>query len=306
MRFFKNKHFRGIIAIIITTVTLAIISCFENNFITKTLNTLSVPVQSVVAAIVRPISRHFTLLNEMSGYKSENDRLIKEITELKIENRDAKSYIEENNRLKKLLDLQDKQTNMKTVAAKVISRDYEKWFKGITVNKGSLSGIEEGDPVMTTDGVLGVVDSVGLNWAKVKTIYDSKSAVGAKFTRTGDIGVVEGTQEFAEEERCRVQYISGSAPVVNGDILVTSGLGEIYPSGLMIGKIDEIKTDAMGNIEYVAIKPAVEFGSVYEVLVITDFVEAMPDEEEAEDEEDEEESDESSEDSETENGEEDE
>ena len=139
--------------------------------------------------------------------------------------------------MKKLLDLQDKQTNMDTVAAKVISRDYEKWYKGITINKGSLSGVEYGDPVMTTEGVLGVVDSVGLNWAKVKTIYDSKSAVGAKFTRTGDIGVVEGSQEFADDERCSVQYISGSAPVVNGDILVTSGLGEIYPSGLLIGRI---------------------------------------------------------------------
>lgn len=303
MRFFKNKHFRGIVAIIIITVTFAIISFFKNNFIVNTLNTLSTPIQSVVAAVIRPISQHFTMLNEMEGYRSENDRLIKEITKLKIENRDVKSYVEENNRLKKLLDLRDKETDMDTVAAKVISRDYEKWFKGITINKGSLSGIEIGDPVMTTDGVLGVVDSVGPNWAKVKTIYDSKSAIGAKFIRTGDIGVVEGSHEFADEERCRVQYISGAAPVVNGDILVTSGLGEIYPSGLMIGKIDEIKTDAMGNIEYVAVKPAVEFGSVYEVLVITDFVEEMV---EDEDEDEEDKSEEEAKDSELENGEEDE
>lgn len=298
MRFFKNKHFKGVAAIIIITVILAIISCFKSNFIANTLNTLSTPVQSVFAAMIRPISQHFTMLNEMEGYKSENERLIKEITKLKIENRDTKSYVEENNRLKKLLDLRDKETDMETVAANVISRDYEKWFKGITVNKGSLSGIEIGDPVMTTDGILGVVDSVGPNWAKVKTIYDSKSAVGAKFTRTGDIGVVEGSQEFADQERCRVQYISGAAPVVVGDILVTSGLGEIYPSGLMIGKIDEIKTDAMGNIEYVAVKPAVDFGSVYEVLVITDFVEEVIEDEEEKDEEESDEEDESEEESE--------
>lgn len=273
MRFFKSKIFAAMVSVTAVTLVLAIVSSFGNNFITNILNTVSSPVQSVFAAVLKPVNEYFTLIDEMEGYKAENDRLIKEITRLKKENRDAESYIAENNRLKNLLDLQQKQINMETVAAEVISRDYEKWYKGISINKGSSDGIKKGDPVMTTDGILGVVDSVGKNWAKIITIFDSRSAVGAKFTRTGDVGVVEGSQELSDLGKCKIEYISGAASVMNGDILVTSGLGEVYPSNLMIGKVSEVKVDAMGKIEYAVVEPAVDFDKVYEVLVITDFTE---------------------------------
>lgn len=286
MRLFKNKIFTGVVSVAVITVVLAVISSFGNNFITNALNTFSTPVQSVIASILRPINEYFTTIDEMKGYKAENDRLIKEITRLKIENRDTESYIAENNRLKNLLDLQDKQVNMNTVAAQAVSRDYEKWYKGITINKGASSGIEKGDPVMTADGVLGVVESVGVNWAKVITIFDSNSAVGAKFTRTGDIGVVVGSEELADFGKCKVEYISGTASVMNGDILVTSGLGEVYPSGLMIGKVSEVKVDAMGNVEYAIVEPSAAFDKVYEVLVITDYTETVKKEEKKETEED--------------------
>lgn len=280
MRFFKNKFFKGIALVAVITLVLGIISNFKNNAVTNLLNTLSTPVQSLFSAALRPINEHFTTMDEMKGYKAENERLIKEITKLKIENRDSQSYIKENNRLKNLLDLRDKQVNMKTVAANTVARDYEQWYKSITLNKGTSSGIEAGNPVITNDGVVGVVESVGCNWARVTTIYDTESTVGAKFTRTGDVGVVEGSYEFAKDGKCKMQYISGEASVIKGDILVTSGLGEVYPSGLMIGKIDDIKIDAMGNIEYASVKPAVDFDKVYEVLVITEYTEEEVTEEE--------------------------
>ena len=118
MRFFKNKHFKGVAAVIIITVILAIISCFKSNFVVNTLNTLSTPVQSVFAAMIRPISQHFTMLNEMEGYKSENERLIKEITKLKIENRDTKSYVEENG-----LKMNSDEDGLKTVIEEVLAKN---------------------------------------------------------------------------------------------------------------------------------------------------------------------------------------
>lgn len=276
MRFFKNKIFIGVISVLIITVILGIISIFKNNFLSNILNTAITPLQSGVTKIINPIKNHITLLDEMKDYRSENERLKREINKLKIQNRDEESYIKENNRLKTLLDLKEKEVNLTTVSAEVISRDYDEWYKGVTINRGEAHGINVSDAVMTADGILGVVDSVGTNWAKVITIYDSNTAVGVKLTRTGDVAVLEGSNDLASVKKCKMEYISDSASIINGDILVTSGLGGVYPAGLMVGKIDEVKIDAMGKIEYAVVKPSVSFDDVYEVLVITDFLEVEP------------------------------
>lgn len=276
MRFFKNKIVIGVVGVLVITVILGVISTFNNNFITNTLNTVITPFQSGVSKVLNPIKEHFALLDEMKDYRSENERLNKEINQLKIQNRDTESYIKENNRLKNLLDIREREVNMTTIAAEVISRDYDEWYKGVTINKGKSHGIKIGDAVITAEGILGVVDSVGTNWAKVVTIYDTNTAVGARLTRTGDVGVLEGSNDLAMVKKCKMEYISDSASVINGDILVTSGLGGVYPAGLMIGKIDEVKIDAMGKIEYAVVKPLVSFDDVYEVLVITDFLEVEP------------------------------
>jgi len=282
VRFLKNKIFNGIVFVAAVALVFGIISSFKDNPVSNALNTIASPFQSLFSSISRPVAEHFDAVDKMREYESENKRLLKENVKLKIENRTTEDYINENNRLKKLLDLRDKQVNMETTAAQVIGRDIEKWCKSVTINKGTSSGIKAGDPVMTTEGILGVVDTVGINWAKVTTIFDSESSVGAKFTRNGDVGVVEGSNELAPEGKCKMQYISGTASVIIGDILVTSGLGEVYPSGLMIGNIDNINIDAMGNVEYVTVKPAVDFEKVYEVLVITKYEENTEETEEAE------------------------
>ncbi len=276
MRFLKNKTVALVVTVLVVTVALGIVAKTGNNVITNTLNTLSMPVQELFAAILRPIDEHLNLLDEMKGYRSENERLIKEITELKKENRDIESYISENNRLKNLLDLKETNFKLKTVAAKTVTRDYEKWYKGITINKGSRDGVKKGNPVITADGILGIVESVGVNWSKVTTIFDSESAIGARFTRTGDVGVVEGDIELSQLGKCKIEYISGTASIINGDILVTSGLGDVYPEGLMIGKVSDVKLDAMGKIEYAVVEPIVDFEKIYEVLVVTEFEEATP------------------------------
>lgn len=274
--FFKNKVIRGIALVVGVTIVLLIASGVKNNVITNSLNTFSTPAQHLFAKILRPITEHFNVKDRMDAYRTENKELIKEVARLKIKMRDSESYIAENERLKALLDLKDRQVNMTTVAAQVVAKDYDYRHKGIKINRGTKDGICEGDPVMTSDGILGVVESVGVNWAVITTVFDGKSAVGARFTRTGDVGVVEGSQELGEYGKCKIEYISATASVMNGDILVTSGLGEVYPSGLMIGKVSEVKVDAMGNVEYALVDPAVSFDEVYEVLVITDFEEEEP------------------------------
>ncbi len=269
MRFKKLIPLLAGVAVI--TLALAFLANIGNNFINGAINTVSQPFKSAFSAMINPIREKSEFYREAENYKTENEQLQREIKKLKIINRDSASYIEENKRLKKLLDLQEQNIDMTTVAARTISKDYEKWYKGITLNKGKSSGIQKGDPVITADGILGVVNEVGANWAKVTTIFDSESAVGARVARTGDIGVVEGDLELSELGKCKIEYISGTATLSNGDVLVSSGVGELFPPELIIGTVSEVATDAMGKIEYAIVEPAVDFESVYEVLVVTSF-----------------------------------
>lgn len=284
MKLYKNKFFITAAGVAVLTLALGIISKSGDNVVTDALNTISTPVQGMLNSIVNPIKEKLVLIDEMNGYKAENERLIEEITRLKIENRDIQSYVSENDRLRSLLELKEKNAELTTVAAEIVSRDYE-CYKCMTINKGTHDDISVGDAVITQKGILGVVESVGVNWAKVTTVFAPESAIGAKFTRTGDVGVIEGDSELCTEGKCRVEYISSSASIINGDIVVTSGIGGIYPTGLMIGKICEVKTDAMGAVEYAVLEPSVDVDNVYEVLVVTEFKETADAEKDGDDDE---------------------
>lgn len=145
-------------------------------------------------------------------------------------------------------------------------------FYSFTIDRGSLSGIEPLDPVVTADGLVGVVREVGVNYSKVVTILDVWIDVGARDVRTRDIGIVTGSVDLAADGKCRLNYLpreSGAAP---GDIVVTSGIGDsLYPQGLLIGKITRID-NAPGDISLFAeIEPFADVRRLTDVMVIKSF-----------------------------------
>ena len=197
-----------------------------------------------------------------------------------MENRSREDYINENKRLKELLALKDGMTESKTVTARVISYEPDSWYDTVVINKGENAGISKGNAVITGLGVVGKVTQTGRNWARVSTIISISDSVGVKLSRTGDIGVVSGDALLAEDKLCKLEYMSNDKGLITGDVLLTSGLGGIYPSDLTVGKITEINADSAGNLDYAIVEPSVDFSSLYEVLVITYHDEA---EENAED-----------------------
>ena len=158
-----------------------------------------------------------------------------------------------------------------TVAAKVVAYEPNNWFSYITINKGKTSGIKVSDPVITAEGVLGQVSEVGRNWAKISTVINSASSVGVRIVRNGEIGIVEGDNRLSKTNKCKLSYLVENASVIAGDILETSGLGGIYPPGLMVGKITDIRKDNMGRLDYAEVTPFIDFDNLYEVTVITEW-----------------------------------
>ncbi len=271
MSFFKKKFFLVFVILLVLTVLLAFISKSGNNPVSNAINSVLVPVQSKLSAIVKSFDVFFDSVANTKEYIAENEKLKKDNMELTSKIKTVEEYISENERLKKLLNVSNEQIEYVTVAANVVSYEPDNWFSYITIDRGTNVGIKISDPVITSNGLLGQVSEVGENWAKISTIINSECSVGGRIVRNGEIGIVEGDVKLAKTQKCKLGYLVSNASVIAGDILETSGLGGIYPPGIFIGTITEISKDNMGRLDYAVIEPVVDFDSLYEVLVISDW-----------------------------------
>lgn len=274
MLFLKKKYLKIIAATILVIAALVVMSKVGDTPVQRTLYTVMSPIYRVGDGIMTPIRKFTNNVKKAGSYEAEIEELKKQVNDLKIENRSLEDYITENKRLKELLAIRDGMTESKTVTARVISYEPNSWYDTVVINKGENAGISKGNAVITGFGVVGKVVQTGKNWARVSTLINVSDSVGVKLSRTGDIGVVSGDALLAENKLCKLEYMSNDKNLIPGDVLLTSGLGGIYPSDLTIGKITQIKADSAGNLEYAVVEPSVDFSSLYEVLVITYHSEA--------------------------------
>lgn len=275
MSFSKKRVWLTVLIIVIAAVILASLSRVGKNPVSLAVNYVMTPIESKLSSVIHPMKKVFSYIGKMSEYESENQRLKAENIELSSKLKDISTYKEENERLRKLLAIDDNYVYDK-VAARVVAYETDNWFSYVTLDKGLSSGIEISDTVITADGLLGQVTDVGYNWAKVSTVINAESSAGVRITRNGEIGIVEGDATLSKSRKCRLGYLTANASIIAGDILKTSGLGGIYPPGLLVGKISEIKKDNMGRLDYAIIEPFIDFDRLYEVVVITDWTISEP------------------------------
>lgn len=264
-----SKKWRIVTVIIIAVSAGSFVSehFLGYNPVTSIVNTVATPIKSGFSYVADMFGDARDFLLDMRAYKSDNERLESEIIKLKKENRDIGEYKEENERLKALLELKDT-TEFDTVAAKVISHSQTEWYREIEIDKGTISGIEKGDVLITPEGVVGRVVSVGPNFATARTILDKSSVMGVKVSRTQGTGLVEGDEEYAKNMQCKLSFVDRNTPVIVGDVIETSGSGGIYPAGLTVGTIISISADSTGALNFALIDPSVDFDALHEVLVI--------------------------------------
>ena len=134
------------------------------------------------------------------------------------------------------------------------------------------AGVEAGDCVVTEMGVLvGVVSKTGLNWSTVSTIINTDTQMGGIVNRTYSAGVLEGDFSLMNQDRLKLNYLPEGAQLVSGDEVLTSGRGEVFPSGLVVGQVEGVFTDPSGQTRYAVVKPAVDLDALIKVFVIKDF-----------------------------------
>ena len=119
--------------------------------------------------------------------------------------------------------------------------------------------------------MVGFVNEVGLNWSKVITVLDSSCEIGAIVTRTQDVGVLDWDYALSEQNLLKLAYLNTDVVLHNGDSVETSGIGGMFPKGILLGRVRELKAESNGISQYAVLEPAVDVDAVKTVFVITDF-----------------------------------
>ena len=112
---------------------------------------------------------------------------------------------------------------------------------------------------------------LGLTWCKVSTVLDSSCEMGAIVTRTGDVGVLDWDYALSEEGLLKLAYLDAGVVLTAGDAVETSGVGGVFPAGVLLGRVKELKTESHGISQYAVLEPAVDVTKVSTVFVITNF-----------------------------------
>ena len=195
--------------------------------------------------------------------RSENVLLQKAVADLQRENQLLQETALENSRLRELLGFK-KKLPYHFIPAEIIGRDPSSWFRTLMIDKGTDSGIRRGAAVMTARGMVGKILEAQKTTAKVLLIIDRNSALDILVQRSRAKGIIEGRTE----ERCELRFVSKNEDIQNGDIIVTSGLDEIIPKGIVVGAVVNVVRNSPGFFQLVEIKPAVDFSKLEEVFVV--------------------------------------
>ena len=230
------------------------------------------PFRSVSASVSEAFRRWTGYFVGVDELREENEQLKKQIAEMEETVRQAQADRDENARLREVAQLREQRRDLHLESARVLVQDSSNWYSELTINKGTAQDITVGDCVVTETGdLLGVVTETGLNWSTVRTILDSESSIGALVFRNGGSAMAQGDFALMGEGRLSLTYLGTEPDVVAGDLIVTSGLGGFYPSQLVIGYVEEVRTSDNGLAQYAVLRPEAETTGLVQVYVVTSF-----------------------------------
>ncbi len=272
--FFSKKAIVIILLAVLLCLVLGIMSAVSGGRVSpigSLVNMLTSPIQSAITGISDKFS-------DMSSRMEENDRLTKENAELRSEIallknalRENESMGKENVQLRAALGMRERDSSFVFESAEIVAKSSDNWASSFTINKGSSSGIAPDNCVITEDGMVGYIGEVGATWATVVAITDTTMEASAIASRTRDVASAEGDFELMKSGMLRLSYLPRDTQIIKGDVIETSGVGGLFPKGIALGTVAEVKTDTHGISKYAVIEPAVDLEHINHVLVIKSF-----------------------------------
>jgi rod shape-determining protein MreC len=274
---FKNKAFIITAVTVLLVIIMGVSSTFSS-VLSNIGNILDVPlkpVQSLLSYLGQKFDALVSFFRDTTTIRLENERLKKEISELEEENRRLKAYEEKNRELREALNLKERFADYRLVGANVIAKDPGNWFVIFKIDVGRKDGVMLNDPVLSYEnGLVGRIMHVNYTSSKVLAIIDEDSVVDGWISSgrgKGGSVIVRGDLQLRDDGLCIMDYITPDIEVQVGDEVATSGLGGVYPKGIIIGTVKEVINPGDDFKRRAIIEPLVNFKNMQEVFVLTQW-----------------------------------
>ena len=243
----------------------------QGSYIRSALVTVATPFRWAFTKVGEGLSGFSMYFRTLEELRDENEALRAELEGYKNLVYDAELIGEENEFLSEFLGIKEEHVDFLFEDATVVGRESTNYRTVYTLSKGTLHGIEVNMPIITEEGLVGHITEVGATWSKAVLITETASAVGGYIERSGVLGVVEGTYELRTEGICRMVYIEPDSDIRVGDKVLSSGMGGVYPRGILIGHVSEISVDENTRTLTALIEPSADLDSISKLMIITEY-----------------------------------
>jgi rod shape-determining protein MreC len=230
----------------------------------ETLTTFVVGTQRAAWAVVGGVSAVWNGYAALRGVHADNERLSREVTDLRVQLQKARAAARGTEELRGLLNLRDT-LDWTTAPAEVIAVSPTPEFRSITVDRGKDAGIVPNMAVLSQDGVVGRVVTPAAGASTVQLLIDQNAAAAVMVGQTGTQAIALGVGD--REGNLRLDYLSAVADIREGDEVLTAGIDGVYPKGLRVGRVSVVERSGL-TYRRVLVRPIVDFSSLETVLIV--------------------------------------
>ena len=255
--------FLSLVLLALLLTTLRTRSASSTSFLKAFILSLIMPLQDVTASLSQSVDDLWDGYINLIQVHSENGRLRQQLAELQGKLHQYQEAYRQQQRLRDLLGFRAA-TFPNQVAAEVVGVDPSQWAESITINKGTRHQLRRDLAVVTHQGLVGRTIAMAPHYATVLLLTDRRSAVDVLVQRTRARGIVVGKSR----RLCELRYVDIHEDIQVGDTIITSGLGEVYPKGLLVGTVVSVRRQSSGLFHDIEVKPATDLAKLEEILVL--------------------------------------
>ncbi len=224
---------------------------------------VAVPLQRLLGAPVDAVRAGWESYADLLGVREDNELLRARIAALEEENLQYREALVTSEQLTRIAAMRDG-FEIPMLPSEVVGLDVSPWFRSVLVDRGSSHGVLSGQPVITEQGVVGLVTRTSPGAAKTMLLLDRQSAIDAVVQRSRARGIVRGLGT----DELEFEFVVRGSDVAVGDAVITSGLGGVYPKGLRVGRVVSLEDPGGSLVQTASVQPAVDFGRLEQVFVM--------------------------------------
>ena len=269
----RSRLFWFVAAIVVLCVGLMVFSAYtgRQSALSRGIGAVVVPAQGAASGLLDGVSGFFGYFYRYASLVEENEQLKAQLDEYRSLEQEYLTAVTENTELRKLTGLVAKYSDFDFELCQVSSVYRGVAQAGMNISRGSASGIEQGDVVMSRGGMIGYVSDVGPNYSEVVTVLDVSFECEAKVVRTKETVIARGSYDLLSRGKFELAFLDKEADLKVGDLVETSGYAGVYPPGLILGRVEEITLDAGGLTRNAVVAPIDDIFDMKWVYVVKDF-----------------------------------